>query len=1157
MSVAATARGATESVLDASSVAAVQRRPEPSLESAPPSAAFPGMVAGSLRVQASALRLSQPSDPAEREAESVADRVTGGGSGASTPVTVSCAPAAGGAPARDRDTADLNDQMGGGSPLPPAVAKSMGEKFDADFSGVKVHTDERAASLANRFAARAFTVGGHVFFSRGAFQPGSADGRKLIAHELAHTIQQGAARQRGGGGAGRSAIARAATAAVQRLGVSDALDYFADKANLIPGFRMLTVVIGVNPINMSRVERTAANVLRAIVEFVPGGGLITQALDNHGIFERAGTWASQQLRTLGDIGSSIRQALNRFIDGLSWRDIFDLGGVWDRAKRIFTDPVGRIRDFVVGLATGFVTLIKDAILRPIAALARGTEGWNLLCAVLGRDPITGDPAPRDPATLIGGFLRLIGQQEIWENMQRANAIPRAMAWFRGAMQGLVAFVTQIPGLFVAAFRSLELMDIVLLPRAFLKVGRVFGSFLGRFVSWGGQAMWNLLEIVFDVVSPGAWGYVRRTGAALRSILRNPIPFMRNLVAAGMAGFRNFGRNFLTHLRTGLIEWLTGSLPGVHIPTAFTLREIVAFVLSVLGIGWSNIRAKFVRHIGEPAMRILETTFDVVVTLVRDGPAAAWERIREHLANLQEMAIGAITQMVTNLIVQRAIPRIVAMFVPGAGFISAILSIYETVMVFVQRISRIVQVVTAFVNSIVQIAAGNISAAAARVESILAGLLSLAINFLMSFAGLGRVAERVMAVVERIRARIDAVLDRVVDSIVRVARSFLSRAAAAVGGWWRRRKTLRGGDNQTHTLFFAGEGRSAVLKVRSVETPYSDFLARANVAGDAAKLAAKNSAVPIAARIDTVRGQAPSTDPQEEGRRSTEVNTLLENLAPFTAILFGPTIPRSAAAPTLAGPNGGGFGTSMAIKPLTNKERPNGSAPTGSNSGTVFGDLNERRDSPGGASYYIKGHLLNQQLGGLGAWNNMTPLSRSGNAQHERRAESLVKRTVDLPAIVEYEVRPVYGGQPNESGLLQDISRSGESTVVKDAKQRIVRAERWVPTALTVRAWILDETLARRESILSASIPNAIERTFRAYHLLSSPRPVPVNLSRDGVDKISTLEGIGTTLAQRIVDRKAALGISRWSSYAQIAEEVPGIGAGRLQTLEGGGHVRLF
>ena len=54
-------------------------------------------------------------------------------------------------------------------------------------------------------------------------------------------------------------------------------------------------------------------------------------------------------------------------------------------------------------------------------------------------------------------------------------------------------------------------------------------------------------------------------AALKSILKNPMPFVGNLVAAAKAGFTGFAGNFLTHLKAGLIDWLTGSLPGVYIP----------------------------------------------------------------------------------------------------------------------------------------------------------------------------------------------------------------------------------------------------------------------------------------------------------------------------------------------------------------------------------------------------------------------------------------------------------------------------------------------------------------------------------------------------------------------------------------------------------------
>ena len=178
---------------------------------------------------------------------------------------------------------------------------------------------------------------------------------------------------------------------VQRLGIKDALNYFADKANLIPGFRMFTIILGVNPINMSPVDRSAANILRAMIEFIPGGALITQALDNYGVFDKIGNWVEQQIRTLGMVGSAIKQAISDFLDTLSLSESSHLGDVWERAKRIFTEPIDRIISFAKGLVVGIVGFIKDAILRPLAKLAEGTRGYDLLRGILGKDPVTGDP----------------------------------------------------------------------------------------------------------------------------------------------------------------------------------------------------------------------------------------------------------------------------------------------------------------------------------------------------------------------------------------------------------------------------------------------------------------------------------------------------------------------------------------------------------------------------------------------------------------------------------------------------------------------------------------------------------------------------------------------------------------------------------------------
>ena len=66
----------------------------------------------------------------------------------------------------------------------------MGRRFGHDFASVRVHADSRAASIAEGHKARAVTQGENIWFGRGRFAPASAEGERLLAHELAHVVQQ-------------------------------------------------------------------------------------------------------------------------------------------------------------------------------------------------------------------------------------------------------------------------------------------------------------------------------------------------------------------------------------------------------------------------------------------------------------------------------------------------------------------------------------------------------------------------------------------------------------------------------------------------------------------------------------------------------------------------------------------------------------------------------------------------------------------------------------------------------------------------------------------------------------------------------------------------------------------------------------------------------
>ncbi|RWO22180.1 MAG: DUF4157 domain-containing protein [Mesorhizobium sp.] len=183
--------------------------------------------AGSEPVSSGPLRVSSPSDPAEREAVAVAASVMRSAQapsrGAASAPAIQRAPAApaskvkAGSAAPASVTASIARSMSGGVALPTGVRASMEPRFGENFGSVRIHTDGKAADLNRRLDARAFTVGSHIFFGAGQFQPGRRDGQELIAHELTHTVQQD----------------RGAKRLVQRDLIDDAADVFGEVTDWI------------------------------------------------------------------------------------------------------------------------------------------------------------------------------------------------------------------------------------------------------------------------------------------------------------------------------------------------------------------------------------------------------------------------------------------------------------------------------------------------------------------------------------------------------------------------------------------------------------------------------------------------------------------------------------------------------------------------------------------------------------------------------------------------------------------------------------------------------------------------------------------------------------------------------------------------------------
>ena len=152
------------------------------------------------------LAISQPGDIHEREADEVAEQVMR--SAAVPSIQRRCAACAEGAPCPACEgvqakkaggpvlhvattaEASIASLRGGGQPLPTSVRAFFEPVFQRDFSRVRIHTGREASEAASAVQARAFTAGRDIVFGAGEYEPQSEEGRRLLAHELTHVLQQ-------------------------------------------------------------------------------------------------------------------------------------------------------------------------------------------------------------------------------------------------------------------------------------------------------------------------------------------------------------------------------------------------------------------------------------------------------------------------------------------------------------------------------------------------------------------------------------------------------------------------------------------------------------------------------------------------------------------------------------------------------------------------------------------------------------------------------------------------------------------------------------------------------------------------------------------------------------------------------------------------------
>ena len=426
------------------------------------------------------LTVSQPHDVYERQADAVADGITQESLAPAPKISRLVTPAAdaGEPPETPPGLERTIASPGPGTPIPEDVRARIEQYLKVPLGGVRVHSDRQAQLAAAQLGARAFTANGDIFLGAGE----SAGDLPLMAHEATHVVQQtsvGVFRmpvQRDGGGFLSGAI--------------------AELVRTVPGYDMLTVVAGYDPIANRNVDRSPENLTRGVLGLVPFGTVVANKLIELGVVQGAFRLIDDGLRahnlTLQRIQGEIDQAWTEI-------DLTDPEGAIAIVRRhvsgLYADALG----FVQGILDAIVQLIRDAAVGVAEKYLAGTPVWELTRKVLHHDPLRGTPVEATTVEILGDFLTLIGKQDALAQMRERGTLQKTADWLDARIAQFLGILGELSALFKAGWEAIQPPNIADLGSTLEKLAIQAKGLIVRIGTFASDVLTEVVKLIKDAL----------------------------------------------------------------------------------------------------------------------------------------------------------------------------------------------------------------------------------------------------------------------------------------------------------------------------------------------------------------------------------------------------------------------------------------------------------------------------------------------------------------------------------------------------------------------------------------------------------------------------------------------------------------------------------
>jgi hypothetical protein len=280
-------------------------------------------------------------------------------------------------------------------------------------------------------------------------------------------------------------------------------------------------------------------------------------------------------------------------------------------------------------------------------------------------------------------------------------------------------------------------------------------------SWWEKA-WNKLKAIVNAIIDFASRIVELLGRLaylVGDIVTSPRAFFRNLANGISTGFSTFIGDIGGYLATAFFDWLRGSSGvAVRMPPDMGPAGIFSLFTQLLDLSAETVWLRMEVAYGKPianAFRRGEAVFEKgleIFTAIRDkGLGGLWDEIQNSLGSILEDTLETIKEDVLYAAIKKVILEIGKLLVPGGGFIAIAEKVIRLFEFIVTARDKILDLIEAFVTSAEMAVKGDIGGIVDHITSALTKFITIALDFLVTFFGLGDIKNKVTRFIGRMRA----------------------------------------------------------------------------------------------------------------------------------------------------------------------------------------------------------------------------------------------------------------------------------------------------------------------------------------------------------------------------------------------------------------------